>query len=170
MRRFTLSHERRTWKMTTLVTAVLLAGTLQAGCAIALLNASAAGDVDKARRLMNSGHGADERFPLVGTSLLMLAAGYGQVDMLSVLIEAGADVNATDFTGWTALHAAAFQGDRRSVQLLLEHDAIPSKSRWFLQSPAEIAETLGHHDLVPLLRRKENPPAQVMPTSPEGTD
>jgi ankyrin repeat protein len=129
----------------------------QAGCAVPLLNASASGDTNRVSMLLQEGHHADESFPIVGTRPLMLAAAHGNSETVKVLLDAGADVNAEDLTGWTALHAGAYKGDPSTVSLLLERGARPKKARWFLESPSNIAEMLDHKALVPLLRDAESP-------------
>lgn len=134
---------------------VLLGG--QSACSVPLLNASASGDTKTVHRLLQKGHDVNEGFPLVGTRPLMLAAAYGHTETVKVLLDAGADVNAEDLTGWTALHAGAFKGDATVVSLLLERGAVPGKARWYLGSPANIAEMLDHKEILPLLRRTESP-------------
>jgi ankyrin repeat protein len=62
----------------------------------------------------------------------MVAAAHGNKDTVRALLDAGAEVNAKDFTGWTALHAAAFKGDPEIVQLLLEHGGIPGRASWLM--------------------------------------
>ena len=42
---------------------------------------------------------------------LMLAVSNNQTDVISVLLAAGADVNASDWHGYTALHSAALEGE-----------------------------------------------------------
>ena len=46
-----------------------------------------------------------------------------QMSRLQILLEEGADVNAKDIGGWTALILAAEKGDGEAVQLLLRHGA-----------------------------------------------
>lgn len=59
-----------------------------------------------------------------GTPALNLAASWGgQATIGRFLIEHGADVNATDKNGWTALMRAAYAGALPFVRLLLEHGA-----------------------------------------------
>ena len=105
--------------------------------------------------LLKEGEDANAPFPIVGTRALMVAASHGNRDTVQALLDAGADVNAKDFTGWTALHAAAFKGDPEIVQLLLEHGGIPGKARWFIRSPSGLAEGQGHKDIVPPLKEAE---------------
>ena len=130
---------------------------IQAGCALSLLNASASGDTRAIHVLLQHGHDANEAFPMIGTRPLMVAAAHGQLDTMRALLAAGADVNVEDWTGWTALHAGALNGEPAIVALLLAHGAIPSPSRWYLRSPARIAETLGHTAVIQLLLDSEHP-------------
>ena len=140
------------------------------GCAIPVLNASASGDTHELTLLLQTGHHANEKFPLIGTRPLMVAAANGHLDTVKALLDAGADANAEDWSGWTALHAAALNGDPSIATLLLTRGAIPSPSRWFLRSPASIAETLDHKDITPLLKNAApfatEPPSRYEPHQP----
>jgi ankyrin repeat protein len=122
------------------------------GCAVPLLNASANGDSDYVAELLRQGHHANEKFPLIGTRPLILAAAAGHNETVKTLLEAGADVNAKDCTGWTALHAGAYGGNADVVSLLLKYGAVSNERGWFLNSPVDIAEALNHKEVTDLLR------------------
>ncbi len=128
---------------------------LMPGCAFPLIYGAADHDPQAVMALLEKGADANAPFPIVGTRALMVAAAHGYKDTMRALLDAGADLNAKDFTGWTALHAAAVNGDPEIVQLLLEHGAISGKARWFIRSPSVMAEGLGHKEIVPLLKEAE---------------
>ncbi len=100
-----------------------------------LLRAALCGDLTVIRLLL--ARGAD---PTIETSdhttPLMVAAGVGWVDgmlhehsegetleVVKLLLEKGADVNAANEHGITALHGAAFKGANKAVQLLVDRGA-----------------------------------------------
>lgn len=143
---------------------LLLSGS---ACSIPLLNASASGDTTRVLHLLEAGHNVNEAFPIVGTRPLMLAGAYGHAETVAALLDAGADIQASDLTGWTALHAAAFSGDYATVSLLLQRGAEAGKPRWYLTSPADIARMLGHTKIVSILQKGELPPDNQAPSSPE---
>ncbi len=60
---------------------------------------------------------------LVGYTPLYKAVAYGSTDMITLLLDNGADINARSNVGLTPLHEAAFSSKLRSLKLLLEAGA-----------------------------------------------
>jgi len=59
--------------------------------------------------------------PQSGQTALMLAASHGRCDMVELLLDAGAEVNARDEDGSSALMCACEHGYIDIVQMLLSH-------------------------------------------------
>ncbi|PHH53864.1 Glycerophosphodiester phosphodiesterase gde1 [Ceratocystis fimbriata CBS 114723] len=69
-----------------------------------------------------------------GETSLHLAARYDHVDCARILLDGGAEIEATEsIYAWTPLHVAAVDGKMASVELLVKHGAIiekPDSSGW----------------------------------------
>jgi ankyrin repeat protein len=90
-----------------------------------------------------------------GTTALMLAAGAGTdiqgnrsrtreerttaIDTVKLLVEHGVDVNAAGQFGWTALHAAAYQGLNDVAAFLVSKGAKIDAKDGFGQTPLSIS-------------------------------
>jgi uncharacterized protein len=68
-----------------------------------------------------------------------------------LLLERGADANAIEHGGWTALHAAAQNGNREMVELLLAHRAHVNARAENNQAALDLALTKGHQEIARLL-------------------
>lgn len=76
------------------------------------------------------------------------------LEISRALIAAGAEVNATQHGGWTALHAAALHGNVALVRLLLEAGATHDAKNDTGQTPAALAKTKNHKEVVALLEKR----------------
>jgi ankyrin repeat protein len=134
------------------------------------LLAAAAGDTRVMRALV--AHGADPLATTNGkTTPAIAAAGLGReigetrvteaasLDALKLALELGADINAVDNDGESAVHAAAYIGADSIIQFLAEHGAVldrPNKKGW---TPLRVAQGVYQGAIVPhptteaLLRR-----------------
>ncbi len=114
------------------------------------------GDLEEVKRAIQDGDPLDST--LQGYSGLHWAIKYGSVDISSILIKAGADVNAQDPMGNTPLHLCAIaralaDADRvRIAQALLEHGADRSRKCSSGLTAEELAENRGKHELLHVLR------------------
>ena len=85
----------------------------------------------------------------IGHTGLYLASAAGYEAVARILIQHGANVNATGGRHHTPLHAACFAGHAAVVRLLLEHGAVP-KSRGLFDNALQAA-FLGDHEKVALI-------------------
>ncbi len=72
-------------------------------------DAARRGDIDTLERALNAGVAPNTATPR-GDSLLMLAASYGQLSTVAVLLARGANPNQTDAKGQAPLAGVAFKG------------------------------------------------------------
>jgi ankyrin repeat protein len=108
-------------------------------------------------------NGADPRRTAdSGTTALMLASGLGKrhsTDMFTfikyyawdeeraiatirLLLDLGADINAANEFGETALHGATYHAAQKVIQFLVERGANPNATNWADQTPLRVAD--GH--------------------------
>ena len=81
------------------------------------------GDLAAVKRALTDGADSNAQDPQSGSTMLSIAALMGHTEIVALLLEHGADVNAKSRDGGTALHAAAFLGRVETVKLLLEKGA-----------------------------------------------
>lgn len=84
---------------------------------------------------------------------LHAAASRGDLEIVRMLLEAGADPNARQEGGFVPLHSAAQNGNVPVAELLLEHGAKADARNDKGKTPAEIAEEAKHPELAARLRR-----------------
>ena len=107
------------------------------------------GHPELAKALLN--HGADinsrSTNSMKNTPLHAAVAGR-KANVVQVLLDRGAEVNALQEGGWTALHGAAQSGDRVMVEMLLAHGANASARAGNNQSALDLALLKGHQEVV----------------------
>ncbi len=81
------------------------------------------------------------------------AASARNLEAARLLVERGAPVNARQQAGWVPIHAAAQNGDRAMVELLLRHGADASLANDTGKTSADVARDKGHAEIVALLER-----------------
>ncbi|KAJ8284753.1 hypothetical protein COCON_G00036030 [Conger conger] len=89
------------------------------------------------------------------TPLMRVSAVSGNVEVASLLLGAGADVDARDKDGKTPLMVAVLNNHEQLVQLLLENGADHDVKNEFGTGVAEMAKAFGRESIISLLEGKE---------------
>jgi ankyrin repeat protein len=87
--------------------------------------------VDCLRSFLEDGLNADQRMPQTGLTPLMIAAKRGYVDVVQLLLDYGANLDATCEEGRTALHYAQEAGQKEVAELLRGEEGIAALVKEF---------------------------------------
>jgi ankyrin repeat protein len=94
---------------------------------------------------MSKGVSIDSAVTETGSTLLMVTTEMGDLAKVQYLIEKGANVNARDNMGYTALHRAAEMGHLSLVQFLMRVGAVYSSVNQ--HTPFSLAATQGQQQV-----------------------
>ncbi|KAI0284126.1 ankyrin repeat-containing domain protein [Russula brevipes] len=75
----------------------------------------------------------------------------GQLEMVRLLLQAGADVNGKGFADQTPLHLAVIKGQTKVAQLLIQHGADANAKSEISFTPFQAATMYARHDIVQLM-------------------
>jgi ankyrin repeat protein len=89
-----------------------------------------------------------------GSTPLIVATYYNNIDAVKALLEAGADTGLQDGMGNTALMGICFKGYTEAGKLLIEHGADITAVNGNNASALTFAATFGHNELIKLLLAK----------------
>jgi ankyrin repeat protein len=78
------------------------------------------GDVADVRRLVAAGADLEEQYDVDGWRPLHVAAAMGMLEVVTVLVELGADKEAKEANGWRPLHMAAGNGHVETMTVLVQ--------------------------------------------------
>lgn len=115
--------------------------------------AAAFGGADAVRALIDLGADPNQRSrnALDNTPLHACVAISHSPEIVRMLLDAGADIDAAQHGGFTALHSAAFNGSTEVVRLLLERGANRELQTDDAQTAADLAREKGHREIAALL-------------------
>lgn len=116
-----------------------------------LYNAIMCKQETEALALIADGADVNWKDPTYEASVLLVACNRGLINLVNVLVEKGADVNAQQSYGYTCLITAAYGGHADVVKKLLESGADKNVKNKAGQTALELAEKSGHADVVKLL-------------------
>lgn len=117
-----------------------------------LLHASKRGDETRTRELITRDPSSVNRYDDEGFTPLLAAASKGHVNVIKILISAGADVNLADNEfGWTPLREATAKGHTKAMEVLLRAKADPNLAESDGFTPLHVAASRGDSDAVSLL-------------------
>ncbi|MGB1012676.1 MAG: asparaginase [Nannocystaceae bacterium] len=86
--------------------------------------------------------------------LMCAAAAIGDVEAVRRMLDSGADINAANYDGRTALHLAAAEGHTALVVFLIRRGAALGPTDRWLATPLHDAITGGHDEVAALLREQ----------------
>jgi uncharacterized protein len=84
---------------------------------------------------------------------LHAGASRGGAEIVTLLLEAGADPNARQERGFVPMHSAAATGNAAIVELLLKHGADAASKAADGKTPADMAAEAGHKEIAETLRK-----------------
>ena len=90
---------------------------------ISIHRAAWEGDINAVEQSLINGKDVNSKDDLYGDTPLLWAAGFGNKEVVKMLIEKGADVNSKTDEGWTSLHYATGGNYREIAELLIAKGA-----------------------------------------------
>ncbi len=113
----------------------IAAAILRRGPKLTVFEAAAAGDAARVRQIVGRDRGE------------ATAVGAVDIEIVRMLLAAGADPNAKSQSGSTPLHTVGFTGDREGLDLLMRHGADLAIKNNDGKTAAEIARERGHGEI-----------------------
>jgi ankyrin repeat protein len=124
-----------------------------------LFEAAVRRELEKVKELLAGGRDPNEEDGPSGQRALLAAASNGHVELVRLLLDAGADVDATDRHGNTPLSNAVYKYRQdeerytRVIEDLLEHGADPDKENRHGVSARGLAKTIATSKVKDVLER-----------------
>ena len=135
---------------------IIIAALPHIGCQM-LHKAAASGSRQEVIELLDGG--ADVNAPFAGQKMLFaplhLAALQGHTNIIALLLERGANIDARDSQGSSALHHAAGRGLVDAASVLLKHRASLAAEDANGKTALDVARSAGHANVAELQNRPQ---------------
>ncbi|CAF4726902.1 unnamed protein product, partial [Rotaria socialis] len=101
-----------------------------------------------------------------GATALHVACAKGYLDVIDILLRAGANINSVDNDGWTPLHAAAHWDKHDVIKFLLERHADLDAKNFAGQTPLDVCDGVTY-ELLKELKDKQTPVKTQVSETPD---
>src|SRR3989338_3904576 len=119
-----------------------------------LINSAGNGDLEGVKQALDKGAEVNGKEPQIGATALIAASIMGHTEIMKLLVEKEANVNAADNNAFTPLIYSAAKGNVEGIKLLLEHGANVDTRNANGETALIRAAGEGHADVVRILIEK----------------